>query len=242
MTYFGLPYIHAVFDVAAWLASMTVFWLTTRHLLPADALPANRVPHPGAYAVTAGAGALVRRHVLRHGECASLRRARAGLFHGRRHRRRHRRDRGLQAPHRRRAARPASSSPRPSPPPSPSAAGAASSPASPTSPTARRPACRGASISATASSPSGAALRIARDGGDVRRADPALPGARPLLARNGFYLTVGWYALQRFVWEFFKPYATVLGPVQPLPCGLPGPGPVRCRDDPQRGPGACTTA
>jgi phosphatidylglycerol---prolipoprotein diacylglyceryl transferase len=30
--------------------------------------------------------------------------------------------------------------------------------------------------------------------------------------RNGFYLTVGWYALQRFVWEFLKPYATVVGP------------------------------
>ena len=58
MTWFGLPYIHAVFDVAAWLASMTVFWLTTRRLLPAEALPANRVPHPGAYAVTAGMGAL----------------------------------------------------------------------------------------------------------------------------------------------------------------------------------------
>src|SRR6266851_4199887 len=58
MTYFGLPYIHAVFDVAAWLTSMTVFWLTTRHLLPADALPASRVPHPGAYAIAAGLGAL----------------------------------------------------------------------------------------------------------------------------------------------------------------------------------------
>ena len=58
MSYFGLPYIHAVFDVAAWLASMTVFWLTTRHLIPAEALPANRVQHPGLYAVTAGAGAL----------------------------------------------------------------------------------------------------------------------------------------------------------------------------------------
>jgi prolipoprotein diacylglyceryltransferase len=30
---------------------------------------------------------------------------------------------------------------------------------------------------------------------------------------NAFYLTVGWYALQRFVWEFFKPYGTVLGPL-----------------------------
>ena len=29
---------------------------------------------------------------------------------------------------------------------------------------------------------------------------------------NGFYLTVGWYGLQRFVWEFFKPYATLVGP------------------------------
>ena len=58
MSYFGLPYIHAVFDVAAWLASMTVFWLTTRHLIPAEALPANRVQHPGLYAITAGCGAL----------------------------------------------------------------------------------------------------------------------------------------------------------------------------------------
>ena len=41
MSYFGLPYIHAVFDVAAWLASMSVFWLTTRHLIPAEALPAK---------------------------------------------------------------------------------------------------------------------------------------------------------------------------------------------------------
>ncbi|MGB3146951.1 MAG: prolipoprotein diacylglyceryl transferase family protein [Paracoccaceae bacterium] len=30
--------------------------------------------------------------------------------------------------------------------------------------------------------------------------------------RNGFYLMVGAYALQRFVWEFLKPYASVLGP------------------------------
>ncbi|HLM15521.1 MAG TPA: hypothetical protein VK362_24190, partial [Reyranella sp.] len=58
MSYFGLPYIHAVFDVAAWLASMTAFWWTTRHLIPAESLPANRVTDPGLYAVTAGAGAL----------------------------------------------------------------------------------------------------------------------------------------------------------------------------------------
>jgi prolipoprotein diacylglyceryltransferase len=29
---------------------------------------------------------------------------------------------------------------------------------------------------------------------------------------NGFYLAVGYYGLQRFLWEFFKPYATLLGP------------------------------
>ena len=34
----------------------------------------------------------------------------------------------------------------------------------------------------------------------------------PFWLKNGFYLTVGWYGLQRFVWEFFKPYATLVGP------------------------------
>ena len=29
---------------------------------------------------------------------------------------------------------------------------------------------------------------------------------------NGFYLMVLYYAGQRFVWEFFKPYAPVAGP------------------------------
>jgi phosphatidylglycerol:prolipoprotein diacylglycerol transferase len=29
---------------------------------------------------------------------------------------------------------------------------------------------------------------------------------------NGFYLLTGWYAGQRFVWEWLKPYGTVLGP------------------------------
>ena len=31
--------------------------------------------------------------------------------------------------------------------------------------------------------------------------------------RNGFYLMVLWYAAQRFCWEFLKPYATVIGPL-----------------------------
>jgi prolipoprotein diacylglyceryltransferase len=31
--------------------------------------------------------------------------------------------------------------------------------------------------------------------------------------RQGFYLFVGFYAAQRFVWEFFKPYPAVVGPL-----------------------------
>jgi prolipoprotein diacylglyceryltransferase len=33
-----------------------------------------------------------------------------------------------------------------------------------------------------------------------------------LARKQGFYLFVGWYALQRFVWEFLKPYPSVFGP------------------------------
>lgn len=34
-----------------------------------------------------------------------------------------------------------------------------------------------------------------------------------IVVRYGFYLCAGFYALQRFVWEFFKPYADVIGPL-----------------------------
>ena len=34
----------------------------------------------------------------------------------------------------------------------------------------------------------------------------------PLLVQQGFYVFVGWYAFQRFLWEFLKPYPTVFGP------------------------------
>jgi prolipoprotein diacylglyceryltransferase len=34
-----------------------------------------------------------------------------------------------------------------------------------------------------------------------------------LVRRQGFYLFVGWYGVQRFVWEFLKPYPPVLGPL-----------------------------
>jgi prolipoprotein diacylglyceryltransferase len=33
-----------------------------------------------------------------------------------------------------------------------------------------------------------------------------------LFMANGFYLLVGWYAVQRFCWEFLKPYGAVVGP------------------------------
>ena len=34
----------------------------------------------------------------------------------------------------------------------------------------------------------------------------------PLVLRNGFYLFIGVYAGQRFLWEFLKPYGTLIGP------------------------------
>jgi prolipoprotein diacylglyceryltransferase len=40
--------------------------------------------------------------------------------------------------------------------------------------------------------------------GFLRRSPPAL--------RHGFYWVVGAYGAQRFVWEFFKPYAQLIGP------------------------------
>jgi phosphatidylglycerol---prolipoprotein diacylglyceryl transferase len=34
----------------------------------------------------------------------------------------------------------------------------------------------------------------------------------PFVIENGFYLAVGFYGAQRFVWEFLKPYGTLAGP------------------------------
>jgi len=39
-----------------------------------------------------------------------------------------------------------------------------------------------------------------------------LRARHPLAVRSGFYLFVGVYAGQRFLWEFLKPYGTVVGP------------------------------
>lgn len=35
----------------------------------------------------------------------------------------------------------------------------------------------------------------------------------PFFLGQGFYLFVGYYALQRFVWEFLKPYPAIVGPL-----------------------------
>lgn len=35
----------------------------------------------------------------------------------------------------------------------------------------------------------------------------------PFALAQGFYLLVGCYALQRFIWEFFKPYPALVGPL-----------------------------
>ncbi|HEX3652307.1 MAG TPA: prolipoprotein diacylglyceryl transferase family protein [Rhizomicrobium sp.] len=40
----------------------------------------------------------------------------------------------------------------------------------------------------------------------------ALATREAAIIRNGFYLFVAWYALQRFAWEFLKPYPAIIGP------------------------------
>ena len=41
----------------------------------------------------------------------------------------------------------------------------------------------------------------------------ALQRRQPWAVRQGFYAMCAWYGLQRFGWEFLKPYPTVLGPL-----------------------------
>jgi len=40
-----------------------------------------------------------------------------------------------------------------------------------------------------------------------------LRAGAPVFRRRGFYLFTLWYGVQRFAWEFFKPYPAVLGPL-----------------------------
>jgi prolipoprotein diacylglyceryltransferase len=41
---------------------------------------------------------------------------------------------------------------------------------------------------------------------------PRLKRGEATAIRSGFYLFAGWYAAQRFLWEFLKPYPAVIGP------------------------------
>lgn len=213
VTWFGLPFIHAVFDVAAWLASMAVFWLTTRRLVPAELLPANRVPYPGAYAIAAGAGALCgamlfgTANALLSGERAigfSMVGGVAGaiasieLF---------KRMAGVTG----------------------STGIAFAAPFCATVAVGRWGCFFAGLADFTYGTPT--SLPWGVDFGDgISRHPVQLYEAFAMTAMlivlierlivhdrfwlaNGFYLAVGWYALQRFVWEFFKPYATVIGPL-----------------------------
>lgn len=213
MSYFGLPYVHAVFDVAAWVASMTVFWLTTRHLLPADALPAHKVPHPGAYAVAAGAGALCGAmffgtanallsgvHALGFSMAGGIAGAIAAVEA-------FKRITGVTG----------------------STGIAFAGPFAATVAIGRLGCFFSGLADFTYGTPS--SLPWSVDFGDgiprhpVQLYESAAMAAmfvlliQRLRARdrfwlaNGFYLTVGWYALQRFAWEFLKPYASVIGPL-----------------------------
>ena len=212
MSYFGLPYIHAVFDVAAWLASMTVFWFTTRRLIPADALPASRVPYPGAYAVAAGAGALCGAmffgtanallsgvHALGFSMVGGIAGAIAAIEAFKRFT-------GVTG----------------------STGIVFAAPFAATVAVGRL----GCFFSGLADFTYGTPTSVpwAVDFGDGIHRHPvqlyeslAMAAMFVVLIQrfvasdrfwlaNGFYLVVGWYALQRFVWEFFKPYATVAGP------------------------------
>jgi phosphatidylglycerol:prolipoprotein diacylglycerol transferase len=213
MSYFGLPYIHAVFDVAAWLASMAAFWWTTRRLIPPDALPASRVPHPGLYAVTAGAGALCgamffgTANALLSGQRAlgfSMVGGIAGAImavEAYKHLTGVRGSTGIVF----------------------------AAPFAATVSVGRLGCFFSGLADFTYGTPSG--LPWAVDFGDGIPRHPvqlyeslAMAAMFVVLIRrfaardrfwlaNGFYLTVGWYGLQRFVWEFFKPYATLVGPL-----------------------------
>ena len=212
MSYFGLPYVHAVFDVLAWLASMAAFVLTTRHLIPAEALPANRVAHPGLYAVTAGAGALCgavlfgTANALLSGQHA-LGFSMVGGIAG-----------AIAAVEAFKRLTDVSGS-----------TGIVFSAPFAATVAVGRLGCFFAGLADfTYGTPTGVAWAV--DFGDgIPRHPVQLYESLAMAAmfvvliqrfaardrfwlKNGFYLTVGWYGLQRFAWEFFKPYATLVGP------------------------------
>lgn len=210
--YFGLPYVHAVFDVLAWLASMTVFWFVTRRLLPAEALPANRVPYPGAYAVAAGMGALSgamffgTANALLSGQKALGFSMVGGIAGAIAAVEAFKRIAGVRG----------------------STGIAFAAPFAATVAVGRWGCFFSGLADFTYGTPSG--LPWAVDFGDGIARHPVqvyeslamaamlvlliqrFRARDPFWLRNGFYLTVGWYGLQRFGWEFLKPYAKVIGP------------------------------
>jgi prolipoprotein diacylglyceryltransferase len=212
MSWFGLPYIHAVFDVAAWLASMATFWLVTRRLLPPEVLPAYRVPHPGAYAIAAGAGALCGAmffgtanallsglHALGFSMVGGIAGAIASVEA-------YKHLTGVKG----------------------STGIAFAAPFAATVAVGRWGCFFSGLGDFTYGTPTTVPWGVDFGDGIARHpvqlyeafamAAMLVVVIQRLVARdrfwlaNGFYLTVGWYALQRFVWEFLKPYAAVLGP------------------------------
>lgn len=191
---------------------MTVFWLTTRHLIPADALPANRVPHPGAYAISAGAGALCGamffgtanallsgQHAIGFSMVGGISGAIAAVEA-------FKRVTGVTG----------------------STGIAFAAPFAATVAVGRLGCFFAGLGDFTYGTPT--SLPWGVDFGDGIDRHPVqlyesigmaamfvvliwrIAARDRFWLANGFYLTVGWYALQRFVWEFFKPYATVIGP------------------------------
>ena len=220
---------------------MTVFWLTTRHLLPAEALPANRVPHPGAYAITAGAGALCGAmffgtanallsgvHALGFSMVGGIAGAIASIEAFKRFT-------GVRG----------------------STGIVFAAPFAATVAVGRWGCFFSGLADFTYGTPT--ALPWGVDFGDGIARHPVqlyeslamaamfvvliqrFRARDPFWLRNGFYLTVGWYGAAALRVGILQTLCNRDRPVQPLPCGLPRPGPVRCRHDPQRGP-RCTMA
>ena len=207
MTVFGLPYVHTVFDVAAWLASMATFWLVSRRLVPARTLP-----HPALYALSAGAGALLGALVLGtanarlSGETAVGFSMAGGIAGAIAAVEIYKRLAGLGG----------------------STGIAFAAPFCATVAVGRLGCFFAGLPDFTYGTASG--LPWAVDFGDGVTRHPVqlyeslsmaamlvlllakLRARDPFWRANGFYIVVGWYGLQRFAWEFLKPYATITGP------------------------------
>ena len=197
--------VHTVFDLAAWLCAFAMgVFVARRHWL--DAAPRTPLRDPG-YFIALGTGAIAGALLFGQHEHEPRGHLADRTFDCRRGCRRHCRRRTLQAGAPAFAARPAASSWHRSRSASSSGASDAFSRACRTTPTERRPRCPGAWISATASR----GIRCSFTNPPRWRCFwsvylTEIARGSPLFLRQGFYLLVGFYALQRFIWEFFKPY------------------------------------